>query len=60
MELQGRVYRLAQGPLAGFQSAVGVVKKYGRLFLEYTDYDADAARLKGRQDDLTAGLRIDF
>lgn len=63
VELQGRVYRLAQGPLAGFQSAVGVVKKfkkYGRLFLEYTDYDADAARLKGRQDDLTAGLRIDF
>ena len=48
---------------AVFQSAVGMVKKfkkYGRLFLEYTDYGADAARLKGRQDDLTAGLRIDF
>ena len=63
VELQGRVYRLEQGPLAGFQSAVGVVKKfkkYGRLFLEYTDYDADAQRLKGRQDNLTTGLRIDF
>lgn len=63
IELQGRVYRLEQGPLAGFQSAVGVIrkfKKYGRIFLEYTDYDADAARLKGRQDDITAGFRIDF
>ena len=47
------VHRLAQGPLAGFQSAVGVkrCKKYGRLFLEYTDYEADAARLKGRPED---------
>ena len=63
IELQGRVYRLEQGPLAGFQSAVGVTKrfkKYGQISLEYTDYDADAARLKGRADDLTAGLRIDF
>ena len=62
MALQGHVYRLAQGPLAGFQSAVGVkkFKEYGRLFLEYTNYDADAARLKGRQDDFTARLRIDF
>ena len=56
------VHRLAQRPLAGFQSAVEIkkFKKYGRLFLEYTDCDADAARLKGRQNDPTVGLRIDF
>ncbi|MEJ2419153.1 MAG: hypothetical protein P8Y45_19945 [Exilibacterium sp.] len=58
-----RIYNLDRGDLNGNQISAGVAKKfgkYGEVFAEYTDYDDDAAILKGRGDDITIGYKINF
>ncbi len=63
IEAQARIYNLDNGVIDGNQIAVGITRKFGKrgqLFLEYVDYDEEAAILRGRGDDVTAGLRIDF
>ena len=63
IEAQSRIYNLDNGVIDGNQMAIGLTRKFGKmgqLFIEYVDYDDEAAILKGRGDDLTMGLRIDF
>jgi predicted porin len=60
---QVRVYNLDNGVIDGFQTAIGVTKKfnkYGEVFIDYTNYDDDAATLKKRDDDITVGVKISF
>jgi len=60
---QFRIYNLDNGVIDGFQTAIGVTKKfnkYGEVFIDYTNYDDDAATLKKRDDDVTVGIKISF
>ena len=60
---QFRIYNLDNGIIKGNQIAIGATKKfnkYGEIFIEYTDYDDEAAQLKNRDDDITVGVKISF
>ncbi|AWB58806.1 porin [Colwellia sp. Arc7-D] len=60
---QFRIYNLDNGIIKGNQIAIGATKKfnkYGEVFIEYTDYDDEAAQLKNRDDDITVGVKISF
>lgn len=60
---QFRVYNLDNGIIKGNQMAIGVTKKfnkYGEVFMEYTNYDDEAAILKKRDDDFTVGVKLSF
>lgn len=62
-EFQTRIYNLDNGVIDGNQIGVGFTRKFrkaGQLFLEYVTYDDNASILRGRMDDITLGLRIDF
>ncbi len=60
---QFRVYNLDNGVIKGNQMAIGVIKKfnkYGEVFIDFTNYDDEAAMLKKRDDDITVGVKISF
>ncbi|MFT6506557.1 MAG: putative porin [Colwellia polaris] len=60
---QFRIYNLDNGIIKGNQMAIGATKKfnkYGEVFIEYTNYDDEAAQLKKRDDDITVGVKISF
>jgi predicted porin len=60
---QFRIYNLDNGVINGNQIAIGLTKKfnkYGEVFIDYTNYDDDAAILKKRDDDVTVGVKVSF
>ncbi len=60
---QLRIYSLDNGNIQGYQTAIGVSKKfnkYGEVFIDYTNYDDEAATLKKRADDISLGIKISF